>query len=233
MTWSELSFMPVGLCNLSCPNCTQKEWMEDFPNYHMTPDEVRAICRRVRELGMHFAWAHITGGEPSLWGFLEEGCRIIRESGVFDHIEVRSNCKVTQSLSRVLDAGLVDHVVTQDVNCNKRGAKLLKEKYGKRIAIIEQSEHRVHPDNPLNNVLPAECGCDRVTIFNYRVYPCANMYANLKRMGRDVIASNLSIGIEHNWKLFIEGINRFNMDACKVCLANGKVWKQAQIGKVK
>jgi len=199
----------------------------------MSLEEVQTICMRINDLGLHFTWAHITGGEPALWENLYDGCKIFRTSGAFDHIEIWSNCKYIQPLKKVLDDGLVEHVITQSANTYKTGANALKKKYGDRMCIIDPSAHQVHPDKPLDNVLPAECGCDRVEIFNYRVYPCANFYSNMRRMGLDPEEANLSAPLESNWAQFMDNVNRYNMQACRVCLANGKVSRQAKTGKAK
>jgi len=233
MNQFQLSLMPVGACNMNCPNCTQKYFRKDFADYQMSLEEVETICRRVKELGLHFAWAHITGGEPALWDNLYEGCKIFRTSGAFDHVEVWSNCKLTKPLMEILDDNLVEHVITQEANTYKTGANALKKKYGDRMSIISPSAHQVHPDKPLDNVLPAECGCNRVEIFNYRVYPCANYYSNMRRMGLDPMEYPLSAPLDSNWAAFMDGIDRFNMQACRVCLANGKVSRQAPVGKAK
>jgi len=233
MNQSQLSIMPVGACNMNCPNCTQTAWRKDFADYQMMLDEVEMICGRIQELGLHFAWAHITGGEPALWENLYEGCRMLRTSGAFDHIEIWSNCKSTKPLMRVLDDGLVEHVITQSANTYKTGARKLKEKYGNRMNIIDPSAHQVHPAKPLDNALPAECGCNRIEIFNYRVYPCANVYSNMKRMGLDVKRSGLWAALEDNWLEVMDSIDRFGMQACRVCLANGKVSRQAATGKAR
>jgi len=233
MNQFQLSIMPVGACNMSCPNCTQTPWRKDFAKYQMSLEEVQTICMRINDLGLHFTWAHITGGEPALWENLYDGCKIFRTSGAFDHIEIWSNCKYIQPLKKVLDDGLVEHVITQSANTYKTGANALKKKYGDRMCIIDPSAHQVHPDKPLDNVLPAECGCDRVEIFNYRVYPCANFYSNMRRMGLDPEEANLSAPLESNWAQFMDNVNRYNMQACRVCLANGKVSRQAKTGKAK
>jgi hypothetical protein len=232
MNQFQLSIMPVGACNMSCPNCTQTPWRADFSDYQMKLDEVRTICRRVNELGLHFTWAHITGGEPALWRNLYEGCRILSTSGAFDHVEVWSNCKSIKPLMRVLDDGVVEHVITQEANTYKAGAYELKGKYGDRMVIITPSTHQVHPDHPLDNVLPAECGCDRVEVFGQRVYPCANFYSNMRRVGLDPHDTRWSIPIYDNWAVFMDGVDRYNMPACCVCLANGKVSRQAAVGEV-
>jgi len=233
MNQTQLSIMPVGVCNFDCPNCVQKPWRKDFADYHMLPDEVRHICRRVKELGLHFSWAHITGGEPSLWKFLYEGCQIMRESGAFDHIEVWSNCRAIKPLKRVLDDGLIDQVITQSGNTYTKGAEVLKAQYGGKMNIITSQGHQVCPTTPMDNVLPAACGCDRVEVFNGRVYPCANVYSNMKRMGLDVERSGLWADLDDDWRTAMDSIDRYNMQACRVCLANGNISRQMPVVKAR
>lgn len=232
MNTFQFGFMPVGACNMDCPNCTQTPWRKAFSDYQMTPDEVREICRRIKELGLHFTWAHITGGEPALWAFLADGCRIMRESGAFDHIEVWTNCKHTRPIRDVLDSGLVDHIQTQDANASKTGIRTYRNG-GYKLNVITPSEHRVHPDKPVPDSLPAECGCNRLMAFNYYIWPCANYYSNMDRLGLNVVTAGQYFSIYEDWKTKMEAVDRMNMEACRVCLANGKVWRTAAVGSAK
>lgn len=228
----QLSFMPVGACNMTCPNCTQTPWRGENQDYQMTPDEVTAICDSVRRQGLRFRWAHITGGEPALWKYLYEGLGIIHESGLFEHTEVWSNCRRTAPVIAAYRDGLLDHVQTQSANGDKRGIAAYR-KAGVKLSVIDPSAHQVHPDHALDGVLPAACGCDRIMVTGGRVWSCANAYSNMRRLGIDPIASGLWAPIESDWAAAMDRIDRYNMQACRVCLANGHVSKQAPVGKVR
>jgi hypothetical protein len=133
----------------------------------------------------------------------------------------------------VLEEGSVEQVITQEANMCMDGANTLKRVFGDRMNIIPSQGHQVHPDGALDGVLPAECGCDRVAVFKGRVYPCANFYSNMKRIGGDVDGSTLCFGIEEDWKKGIDGVDRYNMQACRGCLANGKVSRQMPVRRVR
>ena len=225
--------MPVGECNMTCPNCVQLPWRKDYNAYQMLPQEVAIICKRIKDQGLHFEWAHITGGEPSTWVYLEEGCKIIKDSGAFDLIEVWSNCRITKPLSKLMDSRVVELIHTQSANMSKDGAALLLKKYGPRMDIIPSAGHQVNPEQPLDDVLPATCGCDRVTVFNYRVYSCANAYSCSRRAGMDMDNPRIWVSVYDDWVKFIDGMDRFNQQYCRMCLANGKVSARMPLGKVR
>lgn len=229
----QMLFLVTGQCNMACPHCAQGAWRKDHMEYHMTPDEVVAICRRVRELGMHFAQALIMGGELALWKHLEAGCRIIRESGVFDHIYIYSNCKKPGPVINVLDLGLADVVAVQSVNMSTTGILEFWKAHAHQVAISQQEGHRIHPDQPIQNSLPALCGCDQITVFNGKVWSCPGAYHNTVRLGWDVNNPQLWMNVEDDWRTYFERMDRYRIPACTVCLANGRVWDQSPIGSRK
>jgi len=230
MHQAQMLFLVTGTCNMNCPHCAQGWWRKDYMDYHMTPDEIRTICRRTRELGLHFAQALIMGGEPALWKHLEEGCRVIRESGLFNRIDIYSNCKDTKPLISLLDKGLADRIAVQVVNMSPNGVCELWKDHAHRVDITQQDVHKIHPDKPIEGALPALCGCDQITVFDGRVYSCPGAYHNTKRMGWDVDNPRLWVNVEDDWRTYFERMDRYGIKACTVCLANGRVWKVAVDG---
>ena len=230
MHQAQMLFLVTGKCNMACPHCAQGYWRKDYMNYQMTPAEIKTICRRTRELGLHFAQALIMGGEPALWIHLEEGCRIIKESKLFDRIDIYSNCKKTEPLIALLDKGLADKIAVQVVNMSAAGINKLSKKYADKLIIAPQDEHRIHPDHLLDNALPALCGCDQITVFDNRVYTCPGAYHNCKRLGLDIDNPRLWVNVEDDWRTYFDRMDRYSIEACRGCLSNGRVWKQTAIG---
>jgi len=227
MHQAQMLFLVTGKCNMACPHCAQGYWRKDYMNYQMTPQEIKTICRRTRELGLHFAQALIMGGEPALWIHLEEGCRIIKESKLFDRIDIYSNCKKTEPLINLLDKGLADKIAVQTVNMSIEGMGELWAKHAADVNIAPLEAHKIHPDKPIENSLPAACGCDQITVFDGKVYSCPGGYHNTVRMGWDVDNPRLWVNIEDDWYSYFMQMDRYSIPACSVCLANCKVWKVA------
>ena len=230
MHQAQMLFLVTGKCNMACPHCAQWWWRKDHIDYHMTPDEIRTICRRVKELGLHFVQALIMGGEPALWKHLEEGCRVIRDSGAFNQIHIYSNCKYPDPVIALLDKGLADRVAVQVINMSPDGILRFWEKHAHQMDITQQATHKIHPDKPVAGALPARCGCDQITVFNGQVWSCPGAYHNTKRMGLDVDKPKLYMSVEEDWYSYFNAMNRYVIPACAGCLANGNVWDVAVNG---
>lgn len=230
MHQAQMLFLVTGQCNMSCPHCAQGWWRKDHMGYHMTPDEIRIICRRTRELGMHFSQAMIMGGEPALWKHLEEGCRVIRESQAFDQIHIYTNYKSVDPLINLFDKGLADLAIVQTVNMSVDGVRKLWDKHADRVRITNQPAHWIHPDKPIEGAIPAGCGCDQITVFDGRVYSCPGAYHNTKRMGWDIDNPRLWVNVEDDWRTYFEQMDRYSIAACSVCLSNTKTAHLTVVG---
>ena len=230
MHQAQMLFLVTGKCNMACPHCAQGTWRRAYINYHMTPGEVGMICRRIKESGLHFDQALIMGGEPTLWKYLEDGCRIIRESKVFNEIDIYSNCKNADVLMGVLDKGLADKIKVQTVNMDVEGVHKLHQCHAQYMDVSQQEGHRVHPESPMEGVLPATCGCDQITVFDGKVWSCPGAYHNTIRMGWSVDKPKVWMDVEEDWYGYFNRMDRYSIPACSVCLANGKVWDRTEIG---
>lgn len=230
MHQAQLLLLVTGECNMACPHCAQGWWRRDYKDYHMSLEEISLLCKRVDELGLHFGQAMVMGGEPALWKNLGEGCHVLHESGVFDKVYVYSNCKNPLPIMSVLDKGWADKVVVQTVNMSDIGVACLVNNHPDKVSVTQQPEHWVHPDTLLDGVLPAACGCDQITVFDYKVYSCPGAYHNTKRFGLDVDNPPLWMDLQEDWKTFFDRMDRYNIQACRGCLANGKLGKSNVVG---
>jgi hypothetical protein len=227
---AQMLFLVTGICNMNCPHCAQGWWRKDHREYHMSPDEIRFTCQRIGELGLHFGQAMVMGGEPALWKHLEAGCRVLKESGVFDSVHIYSNCKIPSTIIKMLDKGLADAVVTQTVNMAESGVDKIKEKHADKVSVTQQPEHWIHPEKIIDGVRPAMCGCDQLTVFDWRMYSCPGAYHNTVRLGLDIDNPALWVRLRDDWKTFFEKMDRYSIAACGACLANGRIGKMLAIG---
>lgn len=219
---NELTLMVTGACNLSCPHCSQGAWREYYFDYQMTPDEILAVSLA----GHRFNVVHIAGGEPTMWRHFEDGCVAVKDSGLSDRIEVSSNCYDYPRLIAALDGGIIDKVYCQISNASPAGVKQLMRTHPKRILIgRHRPVHKPLPTKPMKGVLPAECGCDRPAVFDGRVYQCAGVYPHSVRMGYNLHIPKAFADITEDWLPAIKAMDRKRHPACRVCLANRKVWR--------
>ncbi|MDD4984342.1 MAG: radical SAM protein [Dehalococcoidales bacterium] len=226
----QIILMPTGKCNLDCRYCAQKEWRLEHLEYQMTPDEVERFCVSVRQQGLHYAEVHLLGGEPALWEHLDEGCRLLREYGVADRIDIYSNCADVAPLKRVLDKGIADRVVTQTSNMSRKGVDALAKYHPDKILVTRQSVHKIPPDEAIPHSLPSLCGCDRLVVFRDTVWSCPGVYHNSIRLGLAPRQLPVHQPIDSPWFTYFSAISRYTQPACTICLANGRVWDVSRDG---
>ena len=56
---------------------------------------------------------------------------------------------------------------------------------------------------------------------------CGNFYNHVVRLGRDFKDYKFCT-LDDDWIEFYRKVDRFNMDICQYCLANGKVWEKVK-----
>jgi hypothetical protein len=194
----------------------------------MTPDEIVAVAAA----GHRFDIVHIAGGEPTLWRHFEAGLRAVKESGLSRRIEVSSNCLKHATLTEALAAGLVDLVYCQVSNSSPAGVEKILAAFPKDLIIgRNRLRHKPLPTAAMEGVLPAECGCDRPAVFAGRVYQCADVYPHSKRMGYDFDLEMAWVPVNdgsRDWLAAIKAMDRKRHPACRVCLANKRVWRRVE-----
>jgi hypothetical protein len=184
--------------------------------------ELDMLCEAVEKRGLHYKQLRISGGEPTVWYWRVQGLRILREAKIADKIVLFSNCIDLHALLTLIELGLIDSIKTMTANTNKETLrKLRKLKLGKFIDLYT-GEHKPLPLHPFTNVLPASCNCNQLCVVSTRVYQCSNYYSHMRRMGKPI----MSQPVTEDWPAHFAAVDRLNSEACTVCLANRKVWKQ-------
>jgi glycosyltransferase involved in cell wall biosynthesis len=226
-----IEVMVTGACNRSCQYCSQATYNEKYRDYQTPMELIDKLCRRSKEIGARYEWLQFSGGEPLLWDNLEAACAVAKESGAFKKIRVFSNVYETERLERVLSSGLVDVIYTNSTNASPDGCRILGESYPDK-SIIAPLEHKPLPTSPLPGVLPARCNCNHPCVIENNVYPCGNFYEHVTRLGKNMADyKDYFCTLDDDWIGFFRKIDRFNMDICSYCLANGKVWEKVPAGE--
>ena len=223
-----MTLKATGACNLSCAHCSQSEWRTAHADYHMKTREIERLAARAAELGLSaFKTIHISGGEPTLWREFEDGCLAIKEIGLAERIVVSSNCIDYNRLIAALDAGLVDRVYCQASNASRGGVEAIRRTHPARLSVGRRRIHKPRPRRLLTGVLPARCGCLRPAYFAGRVYQCADIWPNLARVGLSIDAPRVWRSIEdEDWVSFLRAAQPARSIACRICVANRKVWNK-------
>jgi hypothetical protein len=219
-----IEILVTGACDRKCKHCSQAAYNEDYKKYQTSLELVEKVCRRSMENGARYEWLQFSGGEPLLWDNLEEACRLAKESGAFQKVRVFTNGFQADRLYSALDAGLIDCAYIDTYNGNPKAVKTLKEKWPDRSA-FDPTVHKPLPTKAIDGVLPARCNCDHLCVVENNVYPCGNFYTHIKRLGKD-FGDYEFCSLDDDWVEFYRRVDRFNMDICSYCLANGRVWEK-------
>jgi len=226
MKLKELTLMTTGACNLNCPHCSQGAWRKAYREYQMSMHEIVELIGRAGTLGLlPFGVIHVAGGEPTLWENFLAGCGLLKSSA--RQVVVSSNCIEYQLLAEALRKGLIDRVYCQASNALPLGVKVLRATFPGRINVGRRTVHKPLPLQAMRNVLPARCGCLRVAYFAGRLFQCAGAFPHLTRMSLSLENPRVWCRVDEDWHKFFKGIDPARSEACRVCLANRKVWEKA------
>jgi len=193
----------------------------------MHPDTIRKVCESLKHIPD--VEISLSGGEPTLWWYINEGCDVIREYKNI-YLTINSNCVKVDLLSQLLKTNKIDCVFTDTANTDIRNVDKLKEMFPNKIRVHEweNAEHKKPPIEPIEDSLPASCGCHKIGIIGNYALVCPNFFSIVNRIGRDV---NYFIGqyvfsLDDGWlqSILDIGKDKFTMEVCKYCLANNKVW---------
>jgi glycosyltransferase involved in cell wall biosynthesis/tetratricopeptide (TPR) repeat protein len=217
-----IEILVTGACDRKCKHCSQAAYNEDFKTYQTPLELVDKVCRRSIENGARYEWLQFSGGEPLLWDNLEAACKLAKDSGAFSRVRVFTNGEQSKRLYAALDAGLIDCAYLDTYNANPKAMETLKEKYAGRF-VLDPTVHKPLPVSPFSGVIPARCNCDHLCVIENNVYPCGNFYTHIKRLGLE-FKNYKFCSLDDDWIEFYRKVDRFNMDICSYCLANGKVW---------
>lgn len=227
-----LEVMVTGRCNKSCEFCSQATFNRDYCRWDAPVELIEKICRRTLENGMRYEYIQFSGGEPLLWKNIDEACDIIGKSDAFHRIRVNTNCVEKDKLFSLLDHYQIQQVYADTFNADPEAVAKLRKFYPDK-AILDHIPHKPLPKSPIDGTLPAACHCDRPCVIGNSVYPCGNFYEHITRLGKNIEDyKDYFCSLDDDWVEFFRGVDKFNMDICRYCLANGKVWERVEYPKV-
>jgi glycosyltransferase EpsE len=221
-----IEVLVTGKCNRNCRYCSQATYNENYKDYQTPIELIQKLCDRSKAIGARYEWIQFSGGEPFMWDNLEEACRLVKDSGAFKKVRVFSNCYHWDRMEKVLGDNLIDVVYTNSTNASPSGWKKLAKAFPDK-SIVAPLEHKPLPTEPMAGVLPARCNCNHPCVVENNVYPCGNFYEHITRLGKNMDDyKDYFCSLDDDWIGFYRKVDRFNMDICSYCLANGRVWEK-------
>jgi len=220
-------------CQRSCPECSQRGLMSWKPNYQMSIEEVTDFIKYTKESNYpQFKSIIVSGGEPLLWKNLEEGTRLLKESGLAKAINVFSNGMNGERISNEL----LSNINMIRISRYKDNGEILDDLFrrfgSQKIIIVNRTEHTPIPKNFLDNVLPATCGCEGFGVCDRVVYGCPMVPAVIKEFDIPMeIYPETYTDLKPHWMEYFEGFARENYQLCRGCIGNLKVRKIMGAGK--
>jgi len=207
-----LSIYVTTECARGCPLCSQRPLMDALPNYQMSVEELVHLITRVKELGIEYREAWLTGGEPTLWHYLRAGVIQLRRH--FERVGMNTNGRAPA------DCLLFDEV---QVTAYPGVEKKFK---GHENVKFADCRHLKFPNKPVEGALPADCRCNFHSYIAGRLYTCGNVFSRLRHLGRDPFDPVFSCSVDGNFGEHWERTKDRKKwrDVCKRCLGNRKVW---------
>ena len=209
-------------CNLDCKWCSQKYTRQQFSGYHMSMNEVRLLAISLKERNIYIDTIELTGGEPSLWNNLEEGCFVLKK--VCDKLTLVTNGNNPQ---RVIDLKLPYYMVSK----SQATPKQLKKHMLNANTLVVNHSHKELPKTAMEDSLPAEC-CVKHDQFGHRqnnllyikgnVYYCCNAFALTEKTG---LSKDIFISFQDDFITYFKDKD-FNQSICSYCICNSRIWRR-------
>lgn len=226
---NKMSLFCTSKCNLKCKECIMGNLMKACPNYEISIEEIRNLVEISESSGYSFFFT-LSGGEPTLWSHLSEGIRILRNSSICIGIEIFTNAINISSFNKDV-VSMLDIIRVSQYSQNAKNIKILKEKCGNKINIVNRTEFWPNPTMPIANSLPPKCLYDKSWYFNGNVYACAHsqslIYTNPCFLHAK-LCQPLKIG-------FLDGLEEIKKQqssaVCTFCISNQKVRNQIKKNK--
>lgn len=226
----EISLMVTTDCQANCEHCCQGSWRDHNPGYHMSLVELRNFIHYTKLSGYIYDLIIISGGEPLLWQFLLSGVDIIRSSGITKKLSIFTNgmefefirpstfnviYKNVDSI-RITNLGINSELFTKQKNWLSQYDKFY---------FIDYTEFIVMPGEPLDDVLPADCGCPHFSYSHGYIHTCTLALDLIHRFPTPTPVARRVAGypLVENYLNDLIPHRTFDHSICQYCISNNKV----------
>jgi hypothetical protein len=219
---NHFNFFTTARCTRDCPECSQRGFRRWAPDYELSLNDLVEWIQLTKASGYPpYRSLILTGGEPLLWPHVEEGARLLRESGLGDQVNLFTN---GDPVDRVTD-GLMESLSTLRISYygdNNRAIRRLQERYGAKVEVAPRRRHYLIPRELAGSeVLPARCGCEGPALLGDRVYGCAMLVTVANEFGLDLARYPEShCRLQVGYLELLAGFPRTRHDCCRGCIGN-------------
>jgi len=228
MKIKRLNLAVTSACQLDCRYCGQAAFRAAFPRWQMPLSDVEALLGALDGRRVEVRTFHLTGGEPTEWDHFLEGVRLLADAAP---VEIFTNGLNAPAITDAIHYLARVRVSVYEEANNADRARHLRDAFpGKvRLAPIRQ---RPMPAGPLDDVLPAKCGCPFPTYALGRIYACGCALDRALRLGLAADGPGLSCPVREDFAAFLAEATpqKFRHPTCAICLANDKVWRRLAHG---
>ncbi len=188
-------------------------------SYSMTKAQFARIIDRLNDQNIKVNWMCLSGGEPTLWPHLTWAIDYAKKNGTVQSILVGTN-GIGRKAEDYGDADVV--CITHYGAINRLDILRLRKQLGRKRTRIQYVVHLKWPfEIPVDNPLPADCGCVNLAFVGDRLYPCG------MAAGREV---GNSVSVEEPFYEIFMGRDPHTQELCKTCLSNRKNKKPNMAG---
>ncbi len=219
---NHFNFFVTAKCTRDCPECSQRGFRRSNHGYVASLEAIEKWIGCTKDSGYApYRSLILTGGEPLLWENLEEGVRLLRESGLGQQVNLFTNGDpselVTDSLMDSLSTLRISHY-----GDNSESIARLKKRYGSLVDVAQRQRHYPIPKTLTGrSVLPARCGCEGPALLGGRVYGCSMLVTVADELGLDLAAYPEShCKLQVGYLELLAGFPRTLHDCCRACIGN-------------
>lgn len=216
-----LYLWPTGLCQASCPQCSQQALMARAQCYQMTPDEIGKLIEALRRSGYPpFRQIIVAGGESFLWAHLVEGLQMLREARL-GPVEVYTNALALSKIEAAI--GLIDTLRISLYDWNRPQVEELRTRYGKKCRVVDCRRHwRLPTGRYGDEVLPADCVGPGYLLYDGHLYPCCNGPATPLGLGTP-LEEVPRCRVQPGFVELLAGLRESMAPFCRACVGNRKL----------
>lgn len=220
-----LALHVTSTCNLACSECIMQWQMNDNFTYHMSIEEIERFIHFTKLSNYKFQRLTISGGEPFLWKNLDEGLKLLMNSGVTNEITVFTNAvfykKLTPSIIKnitTIRVSYYDHL--QGGTDNTEHIKEL-QKIHPKVEVVPRDVFTRIPSEPIHSTEEVRCKNLYTQYYNGNIYACAHAHSLALKVGSK-IKTGEPIGINYLDNT-VEIRKGQHTDLCSVCVSNASI----------
>jgi len=211
-------------CQYNCKNCYHSSFRAAYKNYHMTTHELNKFLYYTEKSNYYIREVCLHGpGEPTLWRYLNEGIKILYDSGVIGGIYIISN---GVSLDRIEEETFdyIDRIrisMYPDVK-NNNYIEYLHKKFPEKIKFEYIKKFTEFPIKKYSDSIPCRCLCPIPMFVKDKIFYCnAGVFGAAALKGVNILdCYEVYSELKEN---YLHGENNGNYDLCQYCCFNNNI----------